>query len=661
MLDKIKELESSFNKEHRVILITGDLTSGKTSFVNEFVSKRNSIVFNSFNFDGHFITDLANHFANNIDTDSENAFSETKINANRFQEFLTINKETKSDLYDKIVDKNLIKSNFDYFSNKSVDISEYENSFINKSDNRLVWEQGKIVVESFLVDLISLLYPNSFNDLSKIKPFEILFIFDEIDHILKYIDDNFISYLIEYLEAKISKFENYDFTKDKDIKLSELLDIRIILTSRNKSFEKYQTKIELDSKLYSDAENSGILEYIDSLKHYESNNYSLAEELFFKYSAEYERNLISIAILMKKFDVQSFDLYPELNVKPELIEHYVSNFYFISKSSDFYEVSDIIYKFLYICLEKNNPTLLKELVGRANLNEFAIKFIQKVNKEDFAYFRNLAYFNYFDINNAISGVFPQTTKKYILLLDKYKHLLNKNNFHYSLKKEYFSQLDSYNKIIDQSNHAKIKAKVKFAWTDTKKILFERKSELSGYIDKTNKSIKDYIDELDKFNKEHENINNVLFQENRNIDEVKSILLPYTHKRPVTETIGVTLLSLFLLSISFLNIFSQNELDPNIFYTIIEWILRIASILGLLFVSKSLVRIFKRIKDKEFRKSQELSLKDIEVKIREEEEVKSLINADIKATQAKIQELEADITNYKSQLEEIEQKLNEPFV
>src|SRR5690606_34876413 len=150
--------------EHRVILITGDLTSGKTSFVNEFVSKRNSIVFNSFNFDGHFITDLANHFANNIDTDSENAFSETKINANRFQEFLTINKETKSDIYDKIVDKNLIKSNFDYFSNKSVDISEYENSFINKSDNRLVWEQGKIVVESFLVDLISLLYPNSFND-----------------------------------------------------------------------------------------------------------------------------------------------------------------------------------------------------------------------------------------------------------------------------------------------------------------------------------------------------------------------------------------------------------------------------------------------------------------------------------------------------------------
>lgn len=661
MTDKFKELENSFDKDHRVILITGDMTSGKSNFINEFVKSKNSIIFNTFNFEGHFITDLANHFADSFPSSVPNSFSETKYNSNRFQEFLTINKESKEDLYNKIIEKNLIKSNIDYFKNKNVDISEYEETFINKSDNKLVWSQGKVVVESLLVDLISLLYPNSFGDLSKITPHEVIFVFDEIDHILKYIDDNFISNLIEYLEAKISKFENYDFTKDKDIKLSEVLDIRIIVCSRNKSFEKYQTKIELESKFVADDDGGSIVSYINSLKEFDENPYTLAEELFFKYSTNFERNFLSTAILMKKFDSLSFDLFPELEIKDDIIEHYITNFYYINKINDIYDVDSIIYKFLYICYEKNNSFLLKELVGRANLNEFVIKFIQKLNKEDFEYFRKLAYFNYFDLNNAITGVFPQTTKKYVYLLDKYKHLLNKNNFHLSLKKEYSTQLDNYNKIIDQTNYPKLKAKVKFVWNDTKKVLFDRKSELTGFVDKTNKSIKDYIEELSKFNQENDNIEDILTKEQNNLKEIENILVPYTHKRPVVETLGITIVSIVLLLLSFINIFSISETDTNIFFSILEWLFRIIGLLGILFVSKSLIRIYKRIKDKEFRKSQELHYKEIEKNIKDQNDVKSLIQADIKATNAKIQELEADITNYKSQLEEIEQKLNEPFV
>lgn len=661
MIDKIKELESCFDKEHRVILITGDMSSSKSTFINQFISNRNSIVFNSFNFDGHFVTDLANHFSTCVETDSENSFSESKYNSNRFQEFLSINKETNTELYDKIIEKNLIKNNLDYFKNKNIDFSQFENTFINKSDNKLVWEQGKIVVESFLVDLISLLYPQSFGDLSQNKPYEILFVFDDIDHILRYIDDNFISYLIEYLESKISKFENYDFTKDKDIKLSEVLDIRILICSRNKSFEKYQSKIELDSKFITQSEDNEFKEYFDYLSKSGEDPYVLAEELFFKYSSEFERNFLTIAIILKKFEVFSFDLFPELQIKPELIENYISNFYFISKINETYEVDNTIHNLISICLENTNPSLLKELKGRANLNDFIIKFLQKVNLEDFNHLRKLAYFNYFDINNAISGVFPQTNKKYIYLLDKYKQHLNKNNFHFSVKKEYINQLDAYNKIVDQNNYATTKGKVKSVWTETKKVLFERKAEITSSIDKTNKSIKDYIDELDKFNKELENINNLLFQEKRNQDEIKNILIPYTHKRPVIQTFSITLFAIFLLVISFLDIFKQSETDPNLFFTILEWIFRALSLLSILFVSKSLFRIFRRIKDKEFRKSQEDTLSSIDNKIKDQEEVKYVINADIKATQAKIQELETDISNYKSQLEEIELKLNEPFV
>lgn len=657
MLDKIKELESCFDKEHRVILITGDMTSGKTQFINKFISNRISIVFNSFDFEGHFITDLANYFSTNVESESK-SFNETNYNSSRFQEFLSINKESNSELYDKIIEKNIIKNNIEHFNNKNIDFSEYENSFINKSDKKLVWDQGKIVVESFLVDLISILYPNGIDNLSNYRPFEILFIFDEIDHILKYVDDNFISYLIDYLDSKISKFENYDFTKDKDIKLSEVLDIKIIVSSRNKSFEKYQSKIELDSLLQK--EDINFNDFIKNNYSSNENPYFLAEELFFKYSSEYERNLLSVAVILQKFDLNSFNLFPEFNISPELVQNYLSNFYFISKSNEMFEVDKNIYDLLYLCFDKNNSNLLAELEGRANLNDFILKFQQKINKEDFSYFRNLAYFNYFDINNAISGVFPQTTKKYIYLLDKYKHLLNKNNFHYSLKQEYINQIDSYNKIVDNEKYSKLKGKVKLVWSETKKTLFERKADISNTIDKTNKSIKDYIDELDKFNKELDNINNLLQTENENLTEIINNLKPYTHKRPVLETLGITLFSILLITISLLNIFSIDENDPNIFLNIIEWLFRIIAILGLIFVSKSLFRIFKRIKDKDFRKSQELSKLDIESKIKEQEDVKSVINADIKATQAKIQELENDISNYRNQFEEIELRLNEPF-
>ena len=242
-----------------------------------------------------------------------------------------------------------------------------------------------------------------------------------------------------------------------------------------------------------------------------------------------------------------------------------------------------------------------------------------------------------------------------------KHLLNKNNFHLSLKKEYSTQLDNYNKIIDQTNYPKLKAKVKFVWNDTKKVLFDRKSELTGFVDKTNKSIKDYIEELSKFNQENDNIEDILTKEQNNLKEIENILVPYTHKRPVVETLGITIVSIVLLLLSFINIFSISETGTNIFFSILEWLFRIIGLFGILFVSKSLIRIYKRIKDKEFRKSQELHYKEIEKNIKDQNDVKSLIQADIKATNAKIQELEADITNYKSQLEEIEQKLNEPFV
>lgn len=669
MLDKLNEIESCFYKEHRVILITGGMASGKSTLVNKFLENKKSFVFNSVDFEGNFIIDFGNYLFEKFSQNyPETNFSESHYNLNRFNEILNHNKENKEELFNKIVGHNLILNNYDYFINEKIDISEYKEAFINKADQKIVWEQGRIVVESLLVDLINFIYPEfNFDEVSQInKPKQVVFVFDEIDHILNFIDDNFISFLIEYLEKKLSSFENYDFTKDKDLKLSDLIDIRLIITSRNKHFEKYQSKIELYSVIDLSGDNSlldlpVIKQYKKETNCSEQEQYQFANELFFKYSNEVERQFLLVSILFKKFNINSFNLYPELKLTEHIITNYISNFYFISKENEIFQIDDDVYYYFDEILKNINPDMYKELIGRSELNEFIMSFYQKVPLEDFDIFRKLAYFNYFDVNNALASIFPDIIKKFIVILDKYKHLLNKNNYHFSIKKEYIEQIDKYNKVVDSNKYSTTKKRIKELWISSKSALIDKKSELDKNIKSTKLSINNYKNDLSKFNSEFENINSVIFEEENKLAEQQKKLSPYQHKRPVIQTLSITFLSLFLIISSLFDDFILNFINSEIFLTILNWIFRIAGILGLFFTSKSLYRIYIRNRDKEKRKELEEIINSINKRISEQLEIKSIISADIKATEAKIQELEIDISNYKEKIEEIDLKLNEPFI
>ncbi len=669
MIEKIKELDSCFYKEHKVLLLTGGMASGKSLLISKFIENRKSLIFNTNDFQGNFICELANYFAEKfIEQHPDAVFNETAINLNRFMEILNHYKESNEELYTKILNHNFIQNNFDYFYNEKVDISQYKDSFINKADQKIVWEQGKIVVESLLVDIINFLYPNfNFEDISKAsKTKQIIFVIDEVDHILNFIDNNFISYLIEHIDTNLNKFENYDFTKDKDLKLSDLIDIRIIVSSRNKSFEKYQSKIELDSKFYLNddyifEEIPFIKEYKENYPNSEFNEFQYAEELFFKYSSNYERQFLTVAIILNKFNATSFAMFPELKLSDKIINNYISNFYFVNIENGIFHIEPEINRYINYIYEINNQELFNELSGRAKLNTFILNFLTKMPIEDFNIFRKLAYYNYFDTNTALSNIFPDLYKKLIVLIDKYKNLLNKNNFHLSIKKEYDSQLDRYNKIVDDKNYVMLKKRVKENWLTTKKTLYDKKSEFDNNIKVTKDSIKNYQKDHDKFTKELENICNEIFQEENTLASLEKTLKPYKHKRPVIQTLTISLLSIILITLSFFDSFLLNLIDSEIFINILNWIFRIASILGLIFTSKSLYRIYIRNRDKEKRKELEGKIENVNIKIKDQQEIKSVINADIKATEAKIQELKSDIQNYTNEIEEIELRLNEPFI
>jgi len=669
MIEKIKELDSCFYKEHKVLLLTGGMASGKSLLISKFIENRKSLIFNTNDFQGNFICELANYFAEKfIEQHPDAVFNETAINLNRFMEILNHYKESNEELYTKILNHNFIQNNFDYFYNEKVDISQYKDSFINKADQKIVWEQGKIVVESLLVDIINFLYPNfNFEDISKAsKTKQIIFVIDEVDHILNFIDNNFISYLIEHIDTNLNKFENYDFTKDKDLKLSDLIDIRIIVSSRNKSFEKYQSKIELDSKFYLNddyifEEIPFIKEYKENYPNSEFNEFQYAEELFFKYSSNYERQFLTVAIILNKFNATSFAMFPELKLSDKIINNYISNFYFVNIENGIFHIEPEINRYINYIYEINNQELFNELSGRAKLNTFILNFLTKMPIEDFNIFRKLAYYNYFDTNTALSNIFPDLYKKLIVLIDKYKNLLNKNNFHLSIKKEYDSQLDRYNKIVDDKNYVMLKKRVKENWLTTKKTLYDKKSEFDNNIKVTKDSIKNYQKDHDKFTKELENICNEIFQEENTLASLEKTLKPYKHKRPVIQTLTISLLSIILITLSFFDSFLLNIIDSEIFINILNWIFRIASILGLIFTSKSLYRIYIRNRDKEKRKELEGKIENVNIKIKDQQEIKSVINADIKATEAKIQELKSDIQNYTNEIEEIELRLNEPFI
>lgn len=667
MINKIEELDSCFYKEHRVVLLTGGMASGKTSLIAKFIENKNFYCLNSFDFEGNFICELANYFAIKFQEQyPEASFNETFFNYNRFTEILNHYKDSNPELYDLILKHNIIKSNLDFFSNPPLNIEKYKDSFINKADQKIVWEQGKIVVESFLVDLINFIYPN--NDFAEVakakKPKKILFIFDEIDHILNFIDVNFISHIIEHLDTNLNKFENYDFTKDKDLKLSDIIDVRIIVSSRNKSFEKYQSKVELTSNIKLENDDIESLPFIKQFlasNEFDITPYRYAEELFFKYSSEFERQYLLISIMFKKYITHSFDLFPELKVSSNLIENYISNFYFISRVNNQYQIDEEIYDLISLTMINNEPELYKELSGRANLNTFFMSFLNKMPYEDFDIFRKLAYFNYFDINNAITHIFPNITKKFVFIIDKHKNLLNKNNFHLSVKKENYEQLDKFNKIVDEKNYTILKKKVKEIWLTTKKHLQDKKAELETDIKNTNLSIKNYNTELEKFRVELENISSIIFTEENKLNEFEKSLSPYKHKRPVLQTLGISFLSLVLIISSLIDSVLLNLFDNELFLSILNWIFRVLGLLGLGFTSKSIYRIYIRNRDKNKRRELESNISEINTRIDQQKEVKAIINADIKATEAKIKELEVDITNFSKLIEEIELKLNEPFV
>lgn len=667
MIDKIEELNSCLYKEHKVILLTGGMASGKTTLINKFIENKNFYCLNSFDFEGSFICELAIHFAQRFQENYPNAnFSETFFNYNRFIEILSHHKESNPKLYDLILKHNLIKSNLDYFSNAKIDVQEHKDAFINKADQKIVWDQGKIVVESFLVDMINFMYPKSnFSEVAKSKKTEkILFIFDEIDHILNFVDDNFISFLIEHLDTNLNKFENYDFTKDKDLKLSDIIDVRIIVSTRNKCFEKYQSKVELASNLKlenEDIENLPFVKHFFGTYQLEITPYKYVEELFFKYSSDFERQFLLISIIFGKYISHSFDLFPELKISSNLIENYISNFYFISRENNVFQIDEDIHKLISLSLINNEPEFYNELVGRANLNTFFMSFTNKMPYEDFIIFRKLAYFNYFDVNNAITNIFPDITKKFVFIIDKHKSLLNKNNYHLSLKKEYFDQLDKFNKIVDDKSYINIKKRIKDVWINTKKSLNEKKSDLELNIKNTTKSIKNYNLELDKFNNESDNISTIIFAEENKLSDFEKSLNPYKHKRPVLQTLGIAFGSLILIVLSLFDSFFLNIFKSELFLSILNWLFRILGILGFLFTSKSLYRIYIRNRDKNKRKELETNIDNINSRINEQKDVKSIIIADIKATQAKINELDVDISNYSKLIEEIDLKLNEPFI
>lgn len=268
----LNTLVQDVNAEHSecpVTLLSGPPGSGKTALIdklrNTFASRfiDASFLF-EFNQNISFISDFFRNLRASfysLHTDSV-AMSETEFNYDHFNnEFAKLVSESKkiADFYEDI----FLLSSFAFQSEnkKELELRLIETSdFIRestpkKSIHRLLLEPNNIAVESFIVDLMNIFYPDiasgKIDGMRPSKRIKIHIAIDNCDFINESVNKLlFRSLLVYAFQAHFSDFQSYNITfSDQSIKVSDFFDFRILYSTRSAIPKKYLSKLDAELQI----------------------------------------------------------------------------------------------------------------------------------------------------------------------------------------------------------------------------------------------------------------------------------------------------------------------------------------------------------------------------------------------------------------------------
>jgi hypothetical protein len=614
-------------------------------------------------------------------TKNSEQFPNSYANLKRFDEILDILNQSHEDLFEAT------KFHLDLSNSVNIDDgNDDENNNINfykslskilirKSDLRMIECFPEVITESFIIDLLSIFYPNQsaetlvLNKENETKPKIILWI-ARTDNYFEKLNQLLLPTFQNYLNKKsFGEFISFDIDiEDKDFGPKDLLDIKIISSSRKRKINFDAELINCNEDLLSEdysVESSRLFFQGVSEKplNFEGSGddyiLKLRDDLFYPFPDE-DAYLFLCSAYVSVVSKDSMGVFDQISSVEKVLNFTKTNSeYFYAKDNQIRILP--FYEFLIKeLISRTEPDLHEDLLLRANSFE-GVKEIALVTGNDFDYIRNLAYFKNFDKENAISKAYLEDANTINSIIDSQQDLFSNNEFTLALNHRDRQKLMAYNKFVDGVKFAAKEEIIRSIWDATRNDFDVMLSEYRSEISKIKKQIEEISEKNEKLNEILEKLSTQLRKvENISIG-LKSELSKYSKPKSERLVTGIFAFGLTLFVLSGLDFFEILNILSIFFKN--DFIVIASGLLGIGLVTtmaRGVFRILKYNKNEDKVKKMISELNDSSEISSETMTEINTVKADIEANSAKLSELSTDIANYNRTIGELGRKLSEPF-
>lgn len=607
----------------------------------------------------------------------------------------------------------LIKLRFLFYTltnNEPFDFEEISKLELDKYDeksksiiNELINIESKIN-NAWLFDLLQILDAELIYKLntSQVTPENIkrklIIAFDNID-LVQQKTFKFITTVLEFINSKqLSDLGFTELLEENNLNLYDILDIRFIITFRDSSapvrynhkycdyykFVHLQAKAiinrieteNLESEITVEEvfEYTGANPYLFELLIQTIKNGNTDDEIMNYYVSGFnylirlhntkEIQFLIIASFIDNINYYALKIFPEFRDDKDFISNIINRDDILETIDGGLKLKVHIKNIVKAGFKLLEPELYKEYSDRLYSYNSCKPIIDKFEAEDFDIFRNLAYFNNFNTNEALEKAFQTDISKAKYVIEKYKDFFNHNKYTLNIKSEYIEEIKQYNKVADEEKYEMKLVLIKNIWNEFQEQIRERNNGLDLEIKQIVSELRLLDEEQEKLqstaNKNKVTLNNF----NEEIEKINAKYLPLINLVGDKDNLVFALITFLVFVLVLIFTIINNEDYHIILFSSIN----IYNLILILTLSSSLFFTYKyinKIKSKLLNKFELDRLQNLLTKTKEQKEKiieDSITNqADQNAVLSKILELKKNIERINAQILENHSKLNEPYI
>ncbi|MFA7325288.1 MAG: hypothetical protein WC121_01365 [Candidatus Kapaibacterium sp.] len=690
LINQIKEFVSQREK-FKIVNINGEFLTGKTSAIQELITDIDFI--NQYNVYSYvndwekynYLFDITSDFFENSNLQHpEFTFDESKYFVKSFFDTLGTLNISNKELFNEVNEYLLIENS------KQLDNSlktKIESSIKNDLKKNLLLNYFEISIECLIADLLNNFFPlnNKIESLSDYllsrEPIKILLIFDDAQSVSPKIEKWFELFFSYMTTKKLGDLLLYDYKgKDTQIKLGEFFTIDLLYISRNKSLNlvgndirsellelKYPQNNELTEtykELLPDVEMVGLpilgipilANFYSQIEEEKDNSTAIyAVNHLLKYVPTGYQRLIIFVSLFDEFTLKELNLFEEIELNELEFNKLISDLDFISNSEYGYKLNEkskiLLFAVYQLIFEELDSMRL------INISNTLKSHFHSFSNIEFELIRELAYFKNFDKSFILEHYF-NNDRNMTQLLENRTDMFDKDKSFYSLKSEYSIVLMEYNKIRDRLIKDDKKNRIENLNSKYKAEIEKRNKVLQEDVINVGNEIKEFRKDKEQMEIDSDSLGKLSISLRNEINEIDNNLKPFIHQNSKQKST----INFIALIISVAIIFNSDRIAEFLFgdSSDFNFVILITFILLLVLYGNGLLRYF-RVKFK----SEELHALKQSKSNKEKEYDKlagelEIINADIRAKESKIEDLNKHIERMNKQIFENKQKLEKSF-